>query len=273
MMKKGIVLTLLLGLSSSPLWAKPPQNGQSFEQHHSKGEARADKVAEFLDLDENQQALFEAVIEAKTDVHSLKREGHQLKRTIVMGYASGQLSKRDVRQKVEAAQQDALNTHQNAFNANMDFVASLSDAQREKWLQKMDSRSDKEASAHEGPHGSKGHGRLEQMATALELDGSQQALLEELKAAIQETHELHKAGHQSRKAILPQLLKGDISEAELQAKLDAQHEAVAAAQSETIELMFALIDSLSDAQKLSLTTKRTGDHKRPQRSGRPSPHR
>ena len=135
MMKKTLVLTFLLGLVSTPLWAKPPHAGSASEVH-SKAQAKADQMAEFLGLDDQQQALFDAVLDAKMDARTLKHEGRQLKRTLMTGYASGQLSKREVRRRVGEAQQNALNTHQNAFNAHMDFVASLNEEQRSKLIQK-----------------------------------------------------------------------------------------------------------------------------------------
>ena len=83
-------------------------------------------------------------------------------------------------------------------------------------------------------------------------------------------HALHKESHQSQRGFP---LKGEISEADRQSSR-FYHAEVVKAQSATVEAMFKLMDSLSDDQKLMMTTKRGGaDKQRPQRSGRPTPQR
>lgn len=271
-MKKTLVLTFLLGLVSTPLWAKPPHAGSASEVH-SKAQAKADQMAEFLGLDDQQQALFDAVLDAKMDARTLKHEGRQLKRTLMTGYASGQLSKREVRRRVGEAQQNALNTHQNAFNAHMDFVASLNEEQRSKLIQKMDHRLEKSEKHQSEKMGPKGQSRLDRMSEHLSLDADQQVLLEQLKIAAEDLHSIRMEAHQSRKEVFPLLLKGEVTEAELQIELESHHAEVVKAQSSTVEAMFELVDSLSDAQKSMLRTKHRGENNRPQRSGRPSPQR
>ena len=272
MFKKAFVMTAILGICSTQLLAKPPHADMDVEWH-SKAQARADRMAEFLELDDAQQALFEVVIEAKMDAQELKHDGRQLKKMIFMGYTSGQMNKREIRQRAEAMQLNALNTHQNAFNAHMDFLASLNDEQREKLLSKVTMRNaDLKSKAIERSE-TKGMDKMDKMSDFLALNAEQQALLEQLKLAKQDVHTLHIESHFSRIQTDPLLLKGEITEAELQSRIESFHLALVSAQTTALDAMFEWVDSLSDEQKQQLNSKSQGQMYRPQRSGRPSPHR
>lgn len=263
MIKNALILTLLM--ASMPLWATPPHLSPDRSQDQHRGK----EMIEHLGLDASQQDLFYTMVDAKKEVHTLRKDGHVAKRQILAGYASGELTKRQVRQKVKTFQIDAMIVHQNALNVHLDFVLSLDDSQREKLFEKMSSRPDKTSHKRERLKRQDG---LHKKVERLSLDEAQMALFESLQVKQEELHALKKESHQILKQSFDSFLIGEISEDEIQVQFLLNHEELTDIQHDTVEAMFALVDGLTDVQVAQLISKPLGGE-RPQRSGRPTPVR